>query len=75
MNLFTYKIEGGRKFKTFLLLFFGTTMLRVLDMITPEILERLYYFCGGFYAGSNVLSKAIEIFKGKKDGQAEAAGN
>ncbi len=52
-----------RKFKAFLLIFGCTTVLCATRIIDQEIYKILAIFCGSFYAGSNVLTKVVEIFK------------
>ena len=57
------KKQKERKFKAFLLIFLCTTVLCATRVIDQETYKALAFFCGTFYAGSNVLSKVVGIFE------------
>lgn len=63
MNVF--EIKGGRKFQAFVLLYLGSTLMRVLELIEADDLVKLYIYIGGFYVGSNVLKAGVELAVGK----------
>jgi hypothetical protein len=55
------KITGGRKFKAFLLIFAASCIALGFGVVTADHFERLMYFCGGFYAGANVIKAAVDM--------------
>jgi len=55
-----------RKFKAFLLIFSCSFLALLIDKIDQETFKALAFFCGSFYAGSNVVSKVVGIFGAKK---------
>ena len=61
-NMFNTKTKE-RKFKAFLLIFTISSALTATAVIDQEIYYKLAIFCGSFYAGSNVLSKVVDVVK------------
>ena len=56
-----------RKFKAFLLIFACSFFALMVDKIDQDVFKGLAFFCGSFYAGSNVASKVVGLFD--KDGR------
>ena len=52
-----------RKFKSFLLIYITSFKAFMLGNIDQETFKHLAFFCGGFYAGANVMSKVVGVFK------------
>ena len=58
--------QKERKFKAFLLIFICSFAALLVDKIDQDVFKGLAFFCGSFYAGSNVVSKVVGIFKNEK---------
>lgn len=68
-------VTGGRKFKAFIYIFTANCVAMAASMValgfgkdlgfTADHFERISYFCGGFYAGANVIKAAVEVLASK----------